>query len=223
MEESLATLRKCSHPGTDRHVVELVRHIAHVREEARKTWSPPRVRQRLVVRLRDAKAALEKTSAQQKELVEQQEALAKAIAEAAERPTKQAAAVAEHQAALETFDKAAPAPSIAEGGSPAVPGGAEASTVAAAGCVRPSWQEYQQRVSCLCRTGLPAEEAMRQASSEAANPGGLCQGPAEDLELQSQLDDSDFHVRRVRRFRWRGSDSHPGAAPGTPRQAVGPR
>ena len=65
LEQSLANLRKCTHPGREKQVEDLERHIAHVCGETRKTWSPPRARQRLVARLQDAEAALAKTSARQ--------------------------------------------------------------------------------------------------------------------------------------------------------------
>ena len=139
MEESLARLRKCSHPGSDRQIGDLERHIAYARAEAHKTWSPARARQRLAARLQGAKSAVDKTSARQKELMEQQEELTKAIAEAAERAARQAAAVAEHQAALDTFDQAAPAPGgAAERREPAASGGSAGSAPVAAESGGPS-------------------------------------------------------------------------------------
>lgn len=191
LEDSLAALRTCTHPGKDKQVEDLERHIAFVRSEAHKRWSPARVRQRLVARLDDARHALEKTSGQQKELAEQQAELTKRVAEAEERASKQAATVAERQAALDACDQANPTsggapesvPAASRSDSPVVPD-------RATGPGGPSWHEYQQRIVYLCRTGLPLEVAMQQAADEAASPSGLRAGRVEDLELQDQGSDN---------------------------------
>ena len=101
--------------------------------------------------------------------------------------------MAEHRAALYSFDQAALAPSGADGSAPAA-GACSAGPPAVLTAPQvPSWHEVQQRISFLCRTGPSLEEAMRQASSEAASPWGLREGPGEDLELEDGHSDvSDF-------------------------------
>ena len=185
LEASLATLRTCRHPGRDQQIADLERHIAWVREEARTKWSPPRLRQRLEARLQDAKTALEKSSTRQAELAQQQEELSEEIAAAAEKVAKQAAALAEHQAALDSFDQAAQVPGAVEGDAVAVADqqGPAGSSAAAGQSAGPTWQRFQLRVQDLCRTGLPAEDALHQATTEASSTTGLRFGAAEELEL----------------------------------------
>ena len=172
LEDSLGKLRGCTHPGKDKQVEELQAVIAQCRGKAHATWHPLRHRLRLEQRVRDAKEASERAAAKHKELLQQQEELASRITELEAKATAQVAAFAARQAELDDFDRREKAPSQPEPlGAPAAP---------------PSWQQYQQRIEHLCRTGLPAEEALRQAAAEAASLSGLRQGRAEELELGEQ-------------------------------------
>ena len=173
LEASLGQLRGCTHPGKDQQVQELQALIAQCRGKAHATWHPLRHRLRLEQRVRDAAEASERAAAKHKEVLQQQEELAKRIVELEAKAAAQAATLVARQAELDDLVRHEKAPAQPE--------------PLAAWAAPPSWQQFQQRIGCLCRTGLPAEEALRQAAAEAASPSGLQQGPVEELELGEQV------------------------------------
>ena len=176
--------------------------VAHFKEGAaaallklHASWSPPRKELLAERQLRDAEEASKK-AATAREAAEEHLRLAQEGATAKREAERKAEdKVTELRVELEAAQRAATA---ARGAAEAAPADApEAGKRQKLGRVdvvpTSSWQDYQQRVSYLCRTGLPPEEAMQLAASEAASPEGLRLGPADDIELDDRpTDESDF-------------------------------